>query len=96
MRRIIALSTLRQLGLIIITISIGLSSLAFFHLLTHALCKALLFMCAGGVIHSIERYQDVRFVGGLSVYTPFTSTSLIYHFIVHHFRERDSSHKGVT
>ena len=77
MRKIIALSTLRQLGLIIITISIGLSGLAFFHLLTHALFKALLFMCAGGVIHSIGDNQDIRFIGGLSVYVPFTSLSLM-------------------
>jgi len=65
LRRIIALSTLRQLGLMIIIISIGLSSLAFFHLLTHALFNALLFMCASGVIHSIGDSQDIRFMGGL-------------------------------
>ena len=53
LRRIIALSTLKRLGLMIMTVSIGLSGLAFFHLLTHALFKALLFMCAGGVIHSM-------------------------------------------
>jgi len=51
------------LGLIFITISIGFSGLAFFHLLTHALFKALLFMCAGGVIHSIGDSQDIRFMG---------------------------------
>ena len=77
LRKIIALSTLRQLGFIIITISIGLSGLAFFHLLTHALFKALLFMCAGGVIRSIGDSQDIRFMGGLSVYMPFTSSSLM-------------------
>jgi len=77
LRRIIALSTLSQLGLMIITISIGLSSLAFFHLLTHALFKVLLFMCAGGVIHSMGDSQDIRFMGGLSVYMPFTSASLM-------------------
>jgi len=77
LRRIIALSTLRQLGLIIITIYIGLSSLAFFHLLTHALFKALLFMCARRVIHSMWNSQDIRFIRGLSVYIPFTSSSLI-------------------
>ena len=83
LRRIIALSTLRQLGLIIITISIGLSGLAFFHLLTHALFKALLFMCAGGVIHSMGDYQHIRFMGGLSVYMPFTSSSLmVFNFAV--------------
>nr|YP_009351398.1 NADH dehydrogenase subunit 5 [Inquilinitermes inquilinus]AQP29473.1 NADH dehydrogenase subunit 5 [Inquilinitermes inquilinus] len=74
---IIALSTLSQLGLMIMTISIGLPVLAFFHLLTHALFKALLFMCAGGVIHSMGDSQDIRFMGGLSVYMPFTSSSLM-------------------
>nr|YP_009351034.1 NADH dehydrogenase subunit 5 [Planicapritermes planiceps]AQP28422.1 NADH dehydrogenase subunit 5 [Planicapritermes planiceps] len=77
LKSIIALSTLSQLGLMIMTISIGLSSLAFFHLLTHALFKALLFMCAGGVIHSMGDSQDIRFMGGLSTYMPFTSSSLM-------------------
>jgi NADH-ubiquinone oxidoreductase chain 5 len=77
LRRIIALSTLRQLGLMIITISIGLSGLAFLHLLTHALFKALLFICAGGVIHSMGDSQDIRFMGGSSVYMPFSSSSLM-------------------
>jgi NADH-ubiquinone oxidoreductase chain 5 len=52
-RGIIALPTLRQLGFMSMTISIGLFSLAFFHLLTHALFKVLLIVCAGSVIHSI-------------------------------------------
>ena len=63
LRKIIALSTLRQLGLMIITISIGVSGMASFHLLTHALFKALLFMFAGGVIHSMGNSQDIRFIG---------------------------------
>ncbi|RWS06001.1 NADH dehydrogenase subunit 5 (mitochondrion)-like protein [Dinothrombium tinctorium] len=77
LRRIIALSTLRQLGLMIMTISVGLPGLAFFHLLTHALFRALLFICAGGVIHSLGDSQDIRFMGGLSVCMPFTSSRLI-------------------
>nr|AQP30323.1 NADH dehydrogenase subunit 5 [Rhynchotermes nasutissimus] len=77
LKSIIALSTLSQLGLMIMTISVGLSGLAFFHLLTHALFKALLFMCAGGVIHSMGDFQDIRFMGGLSIYMPFTSSSLM-------------------
>nr|AQP27557.1 NADH dehydrogenase subunit 5 [Hospitalitermes sp. C TB-2017] len=77
LKSIIALSTLSQLGLMIMTISMGLSGLAFFHLLTHALFSALLFMCAGGVIHSMGDSQDIRFMGGLSVYMPFTSSSLM-------------------
>ena len=39
--------------------------------------KALLFMCAGGVIHSVGDSQDIRFMGGLSIYIPFTSSSLM-------------------
>nr|AQP28268.1 NADH dehydrogenase subunit 5 [Anoplotermes group sp. Q TB-2017] len=77
LKKIIALSTLSQLGLMIMTISVGLSTLAFFHLLTHALFKALLFMCAGGVIHSMGDSQDIRFMGGMSVYMPFTSSCLM-------------------
>jgi len=50
LRRIVALSTLRKLGLMIINISIGLSSLGFFHLLTRELFKVLLFMCAGELL----------------------------------------------
>jgi len=77
LRRIVALSSLRQLGLVIMTISIDLSSLAFFHFLTHALFKILLFMCAGGVIHSMGDSQDIRFMGGLSIYISFTSSRII-------------------
>jgi len=70
------LSTLSQLGLMITAISISLSGLAFFHLLTHALFKDLLFICAGGVIHSVGDSQDICFMCGLSIYIPFTSSSL--------------------
>ena len=77
LKKIIALYTLRQLGLMIVTIPIGLSGLAFLHLLTHAFFKALLFICAGGVMYSIGDSQDIRFMGGLSIYILFTSSSLI-------------------
>ena len=63
LRRIVALSTLRQLGFMIMTVSVALSGMAFFHLLTRALFRALLFMCAGGVIHSIGDSKDIRFIG---------------------------------
>jgi NADH-ubiquinone oxidoreductase chain 5 len=76
LRKIIALSTLRQLGLIVGAISVGFTGLAFFHLLTHALFKALLFMCAGVVIHVIKNSQDIRFIGNLSSQIPFTSVCL--------------------
>jgi NADH-ubiquinone oxidoreductase chain 5 len=76
LKRIIALSTLRQLGLIISAVSIGLVGMAFFHLLTHALFKALLFMCAGVIIHTVKDAQDIRFMGNLSIQIPFTSVCL--------------------
>jgi len=65
LKKIIALSTLRQLGMIIIVLSIGLSELAYFHLISHALFKSLLFLCAGYFIHSRVNCQDIRFIGGL-------------------------------
>nr|URX52936.1 NADH dehydrogenase subunit 5 [Cryptotermes cynocephalus] len=73
---IIALSTLSQLGLMISAVSIGLVSMAFFHLLTHALFSALLFMCAGVIIHTMKDSQDIRFMGNLSIQMPFTSACM--------------------
>jgi NADH-ubiquinone oxidoreductase chain 5 len=64
-KKIIALSTLRQLGVIIFSISVGLYNVAFFHLLTHALFKALLFLRAGALIHGVGGLQDLRLCGGL-------------------------------
>jgi len=65
LKKIIALSTLSQLGVIIITLSLGLWELAFFHLIRHALFKSLLFLCAGFYIHSSSDSQDIRFIGKL-------------------------------
>nr|URX53649.1 NADH dehydrogenase subunit 5 [Kalotermitidae sp. 4 AB-2022a] len=76
LKKIIALSTLSQLGLMIGAVSVGLVGLAFFHLLTHALFKALLFMCAGVIIHTMKDSQDIRFMGNLSFQMPFTSICL--------------------
>nr|APT41473.1 NADH dehydrogenase subunit 5 [Viannamyia furcata] len=72
LKKIIALSTLSQLGLMMSILSFGYMKLAFFHLLTHALFKALLFMCAGSVIHNMINNQDIRFMGGLSSLMPMT------------------------
>ena len=72
LKKIIALSTLRQLGLIISILSIGFYKLAFFHLLTHALFKALLFICAGSIIHNIKNSQDIRIIGSLRIRIPLT------------------------
>lgn len=65
LKKIIALSTLRQLGVMIIILSLGCYELAFFHLLSHALFKSLLFLCAGVYIHRIGDIQDIRFLGGV-------------------------------
>lgn len=72
-KKIIALSTLRQLGVIIMTISVGLVEIAFFHILSHALFKSLLFLCAGVVIHGIGDIQDIRDLGGLKALNPLTT-----------------------
>nr|AIW58408.1 NADH dehydrogenase subunit 5 [Mythimna separata] len=73
LKKIIALSTLSQLGLMMSILSMGLPDLAFFHLLTHAMFKALLFMCAGVIIHMMNDMQDIRFMGGISLFIPMTS-----------------------
>ncbi|UUF92076.1 NADH dehydrogenase subunit 5 (mitochondrion) [Diaphorina citri] len=65
MKRLIALSTLGQLGFMLFILSLGHFDVAFFHLLVHALFKALLFMCAGFVIHSGMGVQDLRKMGSL-------------------------------
>jgi NADH-ubiquinone oxidoreductase chain 5 len=62
-KKVVALSTLRQLGLIIIIIGAGIPVLGFFHLLSHAYFKAMLFICAGILIHRIKDYQDIRTMG---------------------------------
>nr|YP_010613570.1 NADH dehydrogenase subunit 5 [Rivellia apicalis]WAR64262.1 NADH dehydrogenase subunit 5 [Rivellia apicalis] len=74
LKKIIALSTLSQLGLMMSILSMGFYKLAFFHLLTHAVFKALLFMCAGAVIHNMNNSQDIRLMGGLSIFMPLTSS----------------------
>nr|DAZ87528.1 TPA_asm: NADH dehydrogenase subunit 5 [Phytosciara flavipes] len=74
LKKIIALSTLSQLGLMMMILSMGYSKLAFFHLLTHAMFKALLFMCAGSIIHNMMNSQDIRMMGGLCLNMPLTSS----------------------
>nr|YP_004564187.1 NADH dehydrogenase subunit 5 [Chilo suppressalis]AEF33922.1 NADH dehydrogenase subunit 5 [Chilo suppressalis] len=76
LKKIIALSTLSQLGLMMSILSMGFPDLAFFHLLTHAMFKALLFMCAGVIIHMMNDIQDIRFMGGISNFIPLTCLCL--------------------
>jgi NADH-ubiquinone oxidoreductase chain 5 len=69
-KKIIALSTLRQLGVIIVAVGVGLVYLAFFHLVCHAVFRALLFLGGGRVIHRFGGRQDVRFMGGVIMGLP--------------------------
>jgi NADH-ubiquinone oxidoreductase chain 5 len=73
LKKIIALSTLSQLGVIIITLSLGIVELTFFHLISHALFKSLLFLCAGAYIHGYGDIQDIRYLGGVGGNLPVTS-----------------------
>nr|AND96059.1 NADH deshydrogenase subunit 5 [Onthophagus giraffa] len=77
LKKIIALSTLSQLGLMMSILSLGEYKLAFFHLLTHALFKALLFMCGGCMIHNLNNCQDIRFMGNLINLMPLTCAFFI-------------------
>nr|YP_009472941.1 NADH dehydrogenase subunit 5 [Metatropis longirostris]AST10170.1 NADH dehydrogenase subunit 5 [Metatropis longirostris] len=73
LKKIIALSTLSQLGLMMSILFMGFPLISFFHLLTHAFFKALLFLCAGLIIHCVNNTQDIRFMGGLINNIPYTS-----------------------
>nr|ALQ78796.1 NADH dehydrogenase subunit 5 [Glycera capitata] len=77
LKKIIALSTLSQLGVMMASISLGLPSLAFFHLVTHAMFKALLFVCAGSLIHLHHHSQDLRQMGNTTNQMPLTMGCLL-------------------
>nr|YP_009643474.1 NADH dehydrogenase subunit 5 [Dysdercus evanescens]APO08916.1 NADH dehydrogenase subunit 5 [Dysdercus evanescens] len=72
LKKIIALSTLSQLGLMMSILFIGSYNISFFHLLTHAFFKALLFLCAGLIIHCMNDSQDIRYMGALINHFPYT------------------------
>ena len=71
-KRVIAYSTMSQLGYMFVAVGVGMYSAAMFHLLTHAFFKALLFLGAGSVIHAMHHEQDMRNYGGLRKKIPYT------------------------
>ena len=71
-KRVIAYSTMSQLGYMFLAMGIGVYSLGMFHLMTHAFFKALLFLAAGSVIHAMDGEQDIRKMGGLRKVMPLT------------------------
>ena len=77
-KRVVAYSTLSQLGYMTVALGASAYSVAVFHLMTHAFFKALLFLAAGSVIIGMHHNQDIRYMGGLRKYMPITwITSLI-------------------
>lgn len=76
-KRVIAYSTMSQLGLMVIAIGLSSYSLALFHLVNHAFYKALLFLAAGSIIHAVSDSQDIRKYGGLSKALPLTYSVIL-------------------
>ncbi|MEM6850399.1 MAG: NADH-quinone oxidoreductase subunit L [Pseudomonadota bacterium] len=76
-KRVIAYSTCSQLGYMFFAAGVGSYDAAMFHLFTHAFFKALLFLCAGCVIHGMHHEQDMKRMGGVFTYMPFTGILMI-------------------
>ena len=76
-KKVLAYSTVSQLGYMFMACGVGAFSAGIFHLMTHAFFKGLLFLAAGSVIHSVGGEQDMRKMGGLKTYIPVTFTTML-------------------
>nr|MDP2191573.1 NADH-quinone oxidoreductase subunit L [Rhodoferax sp.] len=76
-KRVVAYSTLSQLGYMTVALGASAYSVAVFHLMTHAFFKALLFLAAGSVIMALHHKQDIRWMGGLRKYMPITWITML-------------------
>ena len=79
-KKILAYSTISQLGYMFLAVGVGAFSAGFFHLITHAFFKALLFLGAGSVIHGMSEEQDITKMGGLRKHMPFTHITFLMGF----------------
>jgi NADH-quinone oxidoreductase subunit L len=77
LKRIIAYSTMSQIGYMVVGVSIGAYSAGLFHLMTHAFFKALLFMAAGSIIAAMANRQNIDRMSGMAKAMPFTAATLI-------------------
>jgi NADH-quinone oxidoreductase subunit L len=75
-KRVLAYSTISQLGYMFVAVGVGAFSAGIFHLMTHAFFKALLFLCAGSVIHGMSGEQDMNKMGGLARKMPITCITM--------------------
>jgi NADH-quinone oxidoreductase subunit L len=76
-KKVLAYSTVSQLGYMFLGLGVGAFTGAVFHVMTHAFFKALLFLGAGSVIHAMHHQQDMRFYGGLKKYMPITHITML-------------------
>lgn len=76
-KKVLAYSTVSQLGFMFVALGAGAYTAGLFHVVTHAFFKALLFLCAGSVIHAMGGEQDIRRMGGLKKYLPVTHITFL-------------------
>nr|YP_007475049.1 NADH dehydrogenase subunit 5 [Haemaphysalis inermis]AFU55298.1 NADH dehydrogenase subunit 5 [Haemaphysalis inermis] len=77
LKKIIAFSTLSQLSMMMIVLSLGMMEMAFFHLIMHAIFKSMLFLCAGLIIHSLNGIQDIRMLGNFFSCSPMVISCML-------------------